>query len=119
MLFIDARKLGHMETRTLRNLDADDIAKIAITYHSWRNKDPEVAYEDVPGFCKAASLEEVATHDFVLTPGRYVGAAEVEDDGEPIEEKIGRLKAELFAEFEKSDELQATIRARLVGLSYE
>ena len=119
VLFIDARKLGHMETRTLRNLDADDIAKIAITYHSWRNKDPEVAYEDVPGFCKAASLEEVATHDFVLTPGRYVGAAEVEDDGEPIEEKIGRLKAELFAEFEKSDELQATIRARLVGLSYE
>ena len=116
VLFIDARKLGHMETRTLRNLDADDIAKIASTYHSWRNKNPEVAYEDVPGFCKAASLEEVATHDFVLTPGRYVGAAEVEDDGEPIEEKIARLKAELFAEFEKSDELQSTIRSRLEGL---
>ena len=116
VLFIDARKLGHMETRTLRNLDADDIAKIAGTYHSWRNKDPEVAYEDVPGFCKAASLEEVATHDFVLTPGRYVGAAEVEDDGEPIEEKIDRLKSELFAEFEKSDELQARIMASLDGL---
>ena len=117
VLFIDARKLGHMETRTLRNLDADDIAKIASTYHSWRNLNPEVAYEDVPGFCKAASLEEVATHDFVLTPGRYVGAAEVEDDGEPIEEKIARLKAELFAEFDKSDELQAVIRERMGRLS--
>lgn len=119
VLFIDARKLGHMETRTLRNLDAVDIAKIAGTYHSWRNLNPEVAYEDVPGFCKAASLEEVATHDFVLTPGRYVGAAEVEDDGEPIEEKIARLKAELFAEFDKSDELQARIRQSLEALSYD
>lgn len=119
VLFIDARKLGHMETRTLRTLSADDIAKIAGTYHSWRSVKPDAAYEDVPGFCKAASLEEVATHDFVLTPGRYVGAVEVEDDGEPIKEKIVRLKAELFAEFEKSEYLQARIRKSLEGLSVE
>ena len=117
VLFIDARKLGHMETRTLRTLNADDIAKIAGTYHSWRNKNPEIAYEDVPGFCKAARLEEVATHDFVLTPGRYVGAAEVEDDGEPIEEKIARLKAELFAEFENGRRLEESIRSRLEDLT--
>ena len=117
VLFIDARKLGEMETRTLRTLNVDDIAKIAGTYHSWRNKDPEVAYEDIAGFCRAASLEEVATHDFVLTPGRYVGAAEVEDDGELIEEKIARLKEALFAEFETSDELQARIRRHLEGLA--
>lgn len=117
VLFIDARKLGHMETRTLRTLDAEDIAKIAGTYHSWRNMEPEIAYADVPGFSKAASLEEVTSHDFVLTPGRYVGAADVEDDGEPIEEKITRLKAELFSEFDKSVELQSRIRKSLEGLT--
>lgn len=118
VLFIDARKLGHMETRTLRTLNSDDIDTIASTYHSWRNKNPEVAYEDVPGFCKAASLEEVASHDFVLTPGRYVGAAEVEGDGEPTEDKIARLKAELLAEFDKSTELEARIRRNLGGLTH-
>ena len=117
VLFIDARKLGHMETRTLRTLGVDDIGKIADTYHSWRNEKPEVAFEDVPGFCKAASLEEVATHDFVLTPGRYVGAAEVEDDGEPIEEKIARVKAELFAEFDDGRRLEELIRAKLGPLA--
>jgi type I restriction enzyme M protein len=116
VLFIDARKLGHMETRTLRTLSADDIAKIAGTYHSWRNKKPLVEYVDIPGFSKAASLEEVASHDFVLTPGRYVGAAEVEDDGEPIEEKVVRLKTELFAEFEKSNRLQELISRQIEGI---
>jgi type I restriction enzyme M protein len=108
-----------METRTLRTLDADDIAKIARTYHSWRNKNPEVAYEDAPGFCKAARLEEVRSNDFVLTPGRYVGAADVEDDGEPIEEKIARMKAELFSAFDEGRRLEALIRQSMDGLSHE
>jgi len=116
LLFIDARKLGHMETRTLRVLSADDIAKIAFTYHSWRNDDPTTTYEDVSGFCKAASLTEVVSHDFVLTPGRYVGAADVENDGELVEVKIARLKEELFAEFERSDALQTRIRQNLSGI---
>ncbi len=116
ILFIDARKLGHMATRTLRTLDAEDIAKIAGTYHSWRNIEHEIAYGDVPGFSKSASLEEVASHDFVLTPGRYVGTADVEDDGELLEEKMTRLKAELFSEFDKSIQLQSRIRKSLEGL---
>jgi type I restriction enzyme M protein len=119
ILFIDAQKLGRMENRTLRTLDADDIAKVAGTYHSWRNTDSEITYEDVPGFCKAASLELVTSHNFMLTPGRYVGATDIEDDGEPIEEKIAQLKEELFAEFYRSDLLQAVIRLNLEGLSLD
>ncbi|GFZ87091.1 class I SAM-dependent DNA methyltransferase [Nesterenkonia alkaliphila] len=114
VLFIDARKLGRMESRKLRVLDDDDVAKIADTYHAWRNKDG--GYRDVPGFVKAATAEEIAHHDFVLTPGRYVGAEEVEDDGEPIQEKIERLTAELYAEFDRGRELEQTIRERLEGL---
>jgi type I restriction enzyme M protein len=113
VLFIDARSLGRMETRTLRVLDDADVERIAGTYHSWRSRDPEVAYEDVPGFAKAASAEEVAEHDFVLTPGRYVGAAEVADDGEPIADKIARLQAELLAEFDEARLLEQVIRERL------
>ena len=116
VLFIDARKLGHMETRTLRTLGTDDIAKISGTYHSWRNMDPEVAYSDVAGFCKAVSLEEVAANDFVLTPGRYVGATEVEDDSEPIEEKIARLRQELSVQFQESTRLQNLVLEVLENL---
>ena len=111
VLFIDARKLGQLETRRLRVLSDDDIAKIADTYHSWRNHDG--GYEDVPGFAKAASLDEIKAHDFVLTPGRYVGAEEAELDDEPIEEKIERLKKELFAEFERGRELEEKVRRQL------
>lgn len=114
VLFIDARKLGTMESRHLRVLTDDDIAKIAGTYHSWRNHDG--GYEDLPGFAKAASLDEIAKHDFVLTPGRYVGAAEAEADDEPIDEKIERLTKELFAEFERGRELEDEVRRRLEGL---
>ena len=114
MLFIDARKLGTMESRRLRVLTDDDIAKIAGTYHSWRNHDG--GYEDLPGFAKAASLDEIAKHDFVLTPGRYVGAAEAEADDKPIDEKIERLTKELFAEFERGRELEDEVRRRLEGL---
>jgi len=111
VLFIDARKLGRMETRRLRLLDDADIAKIAGAYHSWR--DPDEVYADVPGFCKAASRDAIATHDFVLTPGRYVGAAEAESDGEPTEEKIERLTTELFAEFDRGRKLEDELRTRL------
>ena len=85
ILFIDARKLGFMADRTHRDLSDEDIAKIAGTYHNWRG-DGSATYEDVAGFCKSAKLEEVRTHGHVLTPGRYVGAEEVEDDGQPFEE---------------------------------
>jgi type I restriction enzyme M protein len=106
-----------METRTLRTLSDDDTARIAGTYHAWRNKNSDPGYQDVPGFAKAASVDDIATHDFVLSPGRYVGMAETEDDGEPIDEKIARLTEELYAEFARGAELEKVIRERLAGLS--
>jgi type I restriction enzyme M protein len=109
VLFIDARQLGRMETRTLRVLDADDVARVADTYHSWRSRSPEAPYADVPGFAKSAPLSEVREHDFVLTPGRYVGAADVEDDGEPIVDKIARLQKELLAEFDEGRRLESQV----------
>ncbi|MEW4528133.1 class I SAM-dependent DNA methyltransferase [Maioricimonas sp. JC845] len=126
-LFIDARELGTMETRTLRVLSGrdeyplppeSDIGRIAGTYHAWRGEPDASEYEDVPGFCKSATLEEIEKHGFVLTPGRYVGAAEVEDDGEPFEEKMRRLTAELQECFAESERLQQQIRENLGGLGY-
>jgi type I restriction enzyme M protein len=111
VLFIDARRLGTMESRRLRILTSDDIAKIATTYHAWRNHD--AAYEDVAGFARAASLEEITRHNFVLTPGRYVGAEEAEADDEPITEKIERLTRELYLEFDQGQELEESIRSLL------
>jgi len=103
-----------MESRRLRVLDDGDIAKIADTYHSWRDQDGD--YDDVPGFSKAASRNEITTHQFVLTPGRYVGAEEAEADDEPVAEKIERLKTELFTEFDHGRQLEADIRTRLGSL---
>lgn len=114
MLFIDARKLGTMETRRLRVLTDDDVARIADTYHSWRNHDG--GYEYAPGFVKAAKIDEIEKHDFVLTPGRYVGTEAVEVDDEPIDEKIERLTKELFAEFERGRALEDAIRTGLRDL---
>ena len=88
VLFIDARQLGRMVDRAHRELTDEDIARIADTYHAWRGEEGAGGYADVPGFCKAASLEEVHRHGHVLTPGRYVGAAPQEGDGEPFEEKM-------------------------------
>lgn len=85
VLFIDARNLGHMIDRRVRELSEDDIMKIADTYHSWRNDD---GYEDIQGFCKLATVDEISENDYVLTQGRYVGIVEVEDDGIPFEEKM-------------------------------
>ena len=90
-LFIDARKLGHMEDRTHRDLSMEDIAQIAGTYHAWRGDPDAEVYADVAGFCKAVPTTEIAQHGYILTPGRYVGAEDVEEDGEPFEEKMVRL----------------------------
>ena len=116
ILFIDARQLGHMETRTLRVLDDADTQRVTGTYHAWRSREPDEQYADVPGFCRAAPLTEIAEHDYVLTPGRYVGAAEAEVDPEPIEEKLARLRTRLVEEFDEADRLEAVIRERLEGL---
>lgn len=115
VLFIDARKLGTMATRRIRELSDVDIAKIAGTFHAWRNH--EGSYEDIPGFAKAASIDEVEQQDFVLTPGRYVGAEEAERDDEPIQGKIDRLTKELFDEFDRGRELEIEVRTRLSRLS--
>ncbi|MGP5588229.1 N-6 DNA methylase, partial [Glutamicibacter ardleyensis] len=115
VLFIDARNLGHMVDRAERALSDDDIAKIADTFHAWRGSASLEGkeYEDEAGFCYSAPLSEIKDADYALTPGRYVGAADVEDDGEPIEEKISRLKNELFEQFEESELLASVIREQL------
>ena len=117
-LFIDARKLGTLTDRVHRELTDDDIAHIAGTYHAWRGDKEAGQYEDVPGFCKAAQLDDIRKHGHVLTPGRYVGAAAVEDDGEPFEEKMQRLTATLQEQQRQAAELDAAIAANLKELGY-
>jgi type I restriction enzyme M protein len=112
-LFIDARKLGSLVDRTHRELSAEEIATIAGTYHAWRGQKDASKYEDLPGFCKSAALDDIKQHGCVLTPGRYVGAAEVEDDDEPFEEKMKRLTAQLEQQFETSSKLTEEIRVAL------
>ena len=114
-LFLDARKIGYMKDRVLRDFTPADIAKIADTFHAWQRGS---GYEDVPGFCKSASLEDVRAHDHVLTPGRYVGAVDAEDDGELFAAKMARLTTQLGAQFAESDRLEAQIKENLAGLGY-
>jgi type I restriction enzyme M protein len=116
LLFIDARKLGFMRDRVLRDFTNEDVAKIADTFNAWQKGEN---YEDIAGFCKSASLDEIEKHDFVLTPGRYVGAAEQEDDGEPFAEKMARLTGQLREQFAESARLEAEIKRNLGGLGYE
>lgn len=116
ILFIDARKMGHMETRKHRELDDDEIQQICDTYHNWRDGKDE--YEDVQGFCKSANIEEVRENEYILTPGRYVGIEEVEDDGEPFDEKMTRLTGELAEMFEESHKLEKEIKERLGAIGY-
>ncbi|MCT8545438.1 type I restriction-modification system subunit M [Glaesserella parasuis] len=116
VLFIDARQLGYMKDRVLRDFTADDIAKVADTYHSWQQS---ADYQNIPAFCYTASLDEIAQNDFVLTPGRYVGTAEQEDDSVPFAEKMQELTALLQQQFKQSAELEAKIKANLGGLGYE
>ena len=117
VLFIDARKLGTMIDRVHRELTEEDIHKIADTYHAWRG-DLKLKYKDIPGFCKSATLDDIRTHGHILTPGRYVGAAEVKDDGEPFEEKMTRLTKQLEQQFSESAKLEGQIRKNLKGLGY-
>lgn len=116
ILFIDAKKLGFMVDRRVRELSEDDIQKIASTYQNWRQGKE---YEDVLGFCKFATIEEIADQDYVLTPGRYVGFEEIEDDGEPFEEKMGRLTSELNEMFNESIKLQGEIKKQLKAIGFE
>lgn len=115
LLFIDARQLGYMRDRVLRDFTAEDIAKVTDTFHAWQRGGD---YEDVPGFCYSASLEDIKKHDFVLTPGRYVGAEEQEDDGEPFADKMARLTSTLKEQFAESSRLEAEIKKNLAGLGY-
>ena len=117
-LFIDARKMGTLTDRVHRELSDDDVARIAGTYHAWRGDKNAVAYADLPGFCKTVKLEDVRKHGHVLTPGRYVGAGEVEDDGEPFEEKMKRLTATLRDQTAEGAKLDAAIAANLKELGY-
>src|SRR5690606_10755011 len=175
VLFIDARNLGYMKDRVLRDFTAADIAKITDTFHAWQtvglqdagretgdaikpeagSLTPEAdeqeagsltpdaqassvqlqassteqassvqplassAYTDIPGFCKAVKLDEIHKHDYVLTPGRYVGAEEQEDDGEPFADKMARLTEQLGQQFAESARLEAEIKKNLAGLGYE
>jgi type I restriction enzyme M protein len=122
VLFIDARNLGEMIDRTQKRYTDADIAKIADTLHAWRTNKPCGAvaeYDDIPGFCKVANLADIQGHDYVLTPGRYVGAAEEEDDGVPFGDKMAALTAQLQTQFAESDRLEAEIRKNLGGLGYE
>ncbi len=141
-LFIDARKLGTLIDRVHRELTDADLEKITSTYHAWRENagsrgGAEHAekgktaseslrasaspreYSDVAGFCKSATTAEIAAHGHVLTPGRYVGAEEVEDDGDPFIQKMPRLVAELHAQFAESAKLEKAIKKNLGGLGYE
>lgn len=126
VLFIDARDLGYMKDRVLRDFKSEDIRTIADTYHAWKAEeqtikvgDETLQYEDQAGFCKSVSLDDIKQHDYVITPGRYVGAAEEEDDGEPFAEKMARLTTQLKEQFELSDNLENEIRKNLAGLGYE
>jgi type I restriction enzyme M protein len=116
VLFIDARTLGHMVSRTNRELVDADIARIADTYHAWRGEADLKPYEDLPGFCASATLDMIRDHQHVLTPGRYVGSKAVEDDGEPLDEKIARLTSEIRDGFAKRRELQSRVLNALDSL---
>lgn len=132
ILFIDARKLGTMVDRTHRELSDDDIKRITYTYHAWRgegssamqtrseggSRTAPTEYEDIPGFCKGASIEEVRKHGHVLTPGRYVGVEAVEDDGEPFEEKMTRLTSQWRDQSKEARRLDAEIEKNLAGLGF-
>ena len=115
-LFIDARKLGTLIDRVHRDLTSDDIAKIAGTYHAWRGDKDAGKYQDVAGFCMSAKLDDIRAHDHALTPGRYVGAEEAEEDGEPFEQKMQRLTGKLDEQFAKSAELEQAIKTNLKRL---
>jgi type I restriction enzyme M protein len=113
VLFVDARKLGVLVDRTRKEFSNDDIARIAEIYHTWREGN---GYADVAGLCRTVKLEEIRGHSHVLTPGRYVGAAEMEDDDVPFNERFAALKTKLEAQLADAEKLTATIRINLAGI---
>lgn len=117
IIFIDARKMGKMKDRRHRELTEEDIKQISGTYHTWRGEDGE--YKDVAGFCKSAILEEVRKQNYILTPGRYVGIPEEEDDGIPFEEKMKKLTTELTEQMKESQRLDEEIKKNLESIGYE
>ena len=117
ILFIDASEIGYMADRTHREFSDADIQKIAGTYHNWRNK--EGSYEDIKGFCKSAILEELAKHNFALTPGRYVGIKDEEDDGIPFEEKITGLTKKLSEQMAEETEMDEEIKKQLKNIGFK
>ncbi|MCG7331859.1 type I restriction-modification system subunit M [Salinicoccus roseus] len=117
ILFIDARDIGHMVSRTLKEFSAEEINKVSNVFHAWRGTIDE-QYEDQAGFCKVATIDEVRSHEYILTPGRYVGLADVEEDSEPFEQKMERITGELGEQFAKSKELEEKIRKSLEGIGY-
>lgn len=118
-LFIDARNMGSMISRVNKELTNGDIAEIARTYHAWRGETKDGLYEDTPGFCKASTLDEIKANSFALTPGRYVGAEELEDDGILFEENMSALTQTLYQQMINSDELDRAIRGYLLRLGYD
>jgi len=119
VLFIDARNMGALVDRTRRELSDADITRIADTYHAWRGETEAGDYADIPGFCKSATLEDIRKHDHVLTPGRYVGAAAVEEDGEAFTDKMQRLAAQWRAQQREAKRLDALIAQNLAHLGFE
>jgi very-short-patch-repair endonuclease len=131
VLFIDARQIGSMIDRTHKELTEEDIKKIAKTYHDWRSSNYDSSsrslgemsegqrgYMDIPGYCKSATLDDIQKNDYVLTPGRYVGAAPIEDSGIPFETKMTEMSQTLYAQMEESTKLDDVIRKNLEGLGY-
>lgn len=116
ILFIDARKLGHMVDRTRKEFSDADIEKITRAYHAWRGEGKAGTYEDVPGFCRSASLDEIKGHGYVLNPGRYVGSEDIEADDTPFGERFGALKQKLDNHFQASEESSKALRALLARL---
>ena len=118
-LFIDARGMGVLIDRIHRELTAEEVGKISNCYHAWRGDKDADKYADMAGFCKSTKTEEIATHGYVLTPGRYVGAEEIEEDAEPFDEKMKRLTTLLEDQFAESAKLEKIINTNLKGLDYK
>jgi type I restriction enzyme M protein len=117
VLFIDASELGYMVNRRNRAFAEEDIQKIAGTYHEWKQDGGD--YEDVKGFCKSATLDEIKKHNFVLTPGRYVGIPDEEDDGVPFQDKMAALTAELAAQMQEAQALDQEIKIQLAKVGFD
>ncbi len=116
VLFIDARNMGVMIDRRHRELTDEEVKKIADTYHAWRGEGGK--YEDAKGFCKNASFDEIKKHEYILTPGRYVGVEEIEEDDEEFEEKMKRLTSELSEQMKQGKKLDEEIKKNLKGIGY-